>query len=80
MKIQLEIKSVLLGLALGAGIMFVVGAGTSPNDNENGRYQISAGASTAVIVDTRTGQAWGYLPVSTTQNRSDANFWDAKQP
>ncbi|HSY20077.1 MAG TPA: hypothetical protein VK815_17155 [Candidatus Acidoferrales bacterium] len=76
MKTQIDLKSVLLGLVTGVGIMFTVGAGTVPK--EVGRYQVAGGQLGAVIIDTKTGQAWGYTPSSTQQNRIDDTFWDAK--
>ena len=76
MTIQIDIKSVLLGLVAGVLTMFVLGSGTS--SKEAGRYQVSGGQTGAVIVDTKTGQAWSYTPLNTTQYRTDGNFWDVK--
>jgi hypothetical protein len=76
MKIQIDLKSTLLGLVMGVGIMFTVGASTAPK--EVGTYQVAGGQLGAVIIDTKTGQAWGYTPSSAIQNRIDGNFWDPK--
>jgi hypothetical protein len=76
MKTQIDIKSVLYGVAMGVLGVFAIGAATS--SNEIGRYQVSAGQGVSVIIDTRTGQAWGYCPASTTAYKTDANFWDSK--
>lgn len=77
MKITIDVKSVILGGVAGIAVMLAIGAGT-PSD-EIGRYQVSAGSQgCAVIVDTKTGQAWGFQPLSTTLWRKDGNFWDAK--
>lgn len=77
MKTTIDIKSATLGLIIGAAAMFAIGAGTS--SNEVGRYQISAGSQgCAVMVDTTTGQAWGFQPPSTVQWRNDGAFWNAK--
>ena len=76
MKAQIDIKSVLCGVAIGVLAVFAIGAGTS--SNEIGRYQISAGQGSSVIVDTKTGQAWGYWPSTTAAYKTDANFWDPK--
>ncbi|MEI6195997.1 MAG: hypothetical protein WCS42_16880 [Verrucomicrobiota bacterium] len=76
MKTQIDLKSVLLGVSLGVLTMFALGAGTSPN--ETGRYQVSSGQTTAVIVDSKTGQAWAFSPVNTGQYRSDPEFWNVK--
>jgi hypothetical protein len=76
MKIQIDLKSAVCGLIVGAAAMFVMGADSS--SNSVGRYQISAGQSSAMIVDTETGQAWAFQPNSTAQWRSDGNFFSAK--
>jgi hypothetical protein len=76
MKAQIDIKSVLCGVAIGVLAVFAVGAATS--SNEIGRFQVSAGQGCSVIVDTRTGQAWAYCPASTAAYRMDGNFWDSK--
>jgi hypothetical protein len=76
MKAQLDIKSVLCGVAIGVLAVFAIGAATA--SNEVGRYQASAGQGTSIIVDTKTGQAWGYFPQTTAQYKTDVNFWDPK--
>lgn len=77
MKTTVDIKSVMVGVAIGMAAMFTLGAGT--NSKEIGRYQVSAGTQgCAVIVDTTTGQAWGFQPTSTAQWRNDDDFWKAK--
>lgn len=79
MKIQIDLKSALFGLVIGVAAMFAVGAGFSTiGNNDVGRYQISTGNSFAVMVDTKTGQAYGFGPISSAQYRNDGNFWDAK--
>jgi hypothetical protein len=76
MKAQIDIKSVLCGVAIGVLAVCAIGAATSSNDV--GRYTVSAGQTSAVILDTKTGQAWGFFPQNTSQNRMDGSFWDAK--
>ena len=76
MKFNIDLKSSLTGLLVGIAIMLVLGAET--RSSYNGRYQVSAGQGLAVIVDTQTGQAWGFGPPTTSQYRTDANFWDPK--
>jgi len=76
MKAQIDIKSVLCGVAIGVLAVCAIGARTSSNDV--GRYQVAAGQNSSVIVDTKTGQAWGFIPQSTAQYRMDGNFWDPK--
>ncbi len=77
-QMQIDLKSALLGMTSGILAMLAIGAATSPE--ESGRYQVSAGQSVTVILDTKTGRAWGYAPVNTTQFRSDSNFFDPKKP
>jgi hypothetical protein len=76
MKTQIDLKSALLGIGVGVFAMFAMGAETS--SNEIGRYQVSAAQSFIAIVDTKTGQAWGFGPQNTSQYRNDGNFWNAK--
>lgn len=77
MKKQIDVTSALLGMTVGVLAMFAIGAGTA--SEENGRYQVSAGQGTSVILDTKTGQAWGFCPITTANYRNDANFFDAKK-
>jgi hypothetical protein len=76
MKTQIDIKSAALGLVLGVIGMFAIGA--EPSSREVGRFQVSAGQTSAVIVDTKTGQAWSCAPQNTAQFRNDADFWSVK--
>ena len=78
MKTQIDIKSALCGLVVGVLAMLAIGAGTS--SNEVGRYQISSGASFSVMVDTKTGQAWGsvYAPNNSSSIHNDSNFFEPK--
>jgi hypothetical protein len=78
MKTQIDIKSAVFGIAVGVLAMFAIGAGTS--SNEVGRYQITSSPSFSVMVDTKTGQAWGsvYAANSGSAIRNDGNFFEAK--
>lgn len=76
MKTQIDLKSAVLGLILGSTAMFTLGNSTS--NREIGRYQVAAGQGTSIILDTATGQSWGYVPLSTREVRYDDNFWDVK--
>jgi len=76
MKTHIDLKSALLGMMIGGIAILAMGAGTS--SNECGRYQISAGQGNAIIIDTKTGQAWAYTPTSTASVRNDGNFFDKK--
>lgn len=79
MKIQIDLKSVFLGLATGVGAMFLLGDATNPGIN--GRYQVSSAANFVTIVDTKTGEAWGHNAGNDGDNdKSGAGrFWDAKE-
>ncbi len=76
MKSNIDLKSAAVGLVVGIAVMLVVGA--ESRSNYNGRYQVSSAQGFAVIVDSQTGQAWGFGTSSTIQYRNDANFWDVK--
>lgn len=82
MKIQIDLKSALAGLALGIIAMLAIGAGTE--SNPIGKYQISTSTGInggfAIMVDTQTGQAWEQLAGLENDwgsNRAD-KFWQAK--
>jgi hypothetical protein len=75
MKIQIDLKSAVCGLAVGIAAMFVMGADSS---NPVGKYQIATGQNSSVIVDTTTGKAWAFQPISTSDFKNSPNFWDAK--
>ena len=80
MKIQIDLKSAVCGLIIGAAAMFVMGADSS-SPNQVGRYQIQTcpGNPTgfAVLVDTETGKVW-MANGGGNQLRSDGNFFDIK--
>jgi hypothetical protein len=75
MKIQIDLKSAVCGLIIGAAAMFVMGADSS-SPNQAGRYQVSTGAGLALMVDSQTGQAWMYDSGSGPHN--DGNFFNPK--
>jgi hypothetical protein len=80
MKIQIDLKSAVCGLIVGVAAMFALGADYSPSIIV-GRYQVSSGGpATGIIVDTITGQAWGFQPADTSQWKNDRNFWNVKNP
>jgi hypothetical protein len=78
MKTLIDIKSALVGIVVGVLAVLAVGAGTS--SNEVGRYQISSNPNFSVMVDTKTGQAWGSVCAPSTGSaiHSDSNFFEAK--
>jgi hypothetical protein len=73
MKSKIDLKSALLGLAVGVLGMLAIGAAES--SNANGRYQVAGGAGSFTIIDTATGQAWG---ANTTSQGTQPGFWDKK--
>ncbi|MGD0785471.1 MAG: hypothetical protein ABR969_06635 [Sedimentisphaerales bacterium] len=60
---SIDFKSLVIGLLLGLCITLVLGAS---NNNDNGKYQCSAGQGQVFIIDTQTGQTWGLDNSSTT--------------
>ena len=78
MKIQIDIKSALFGLALGVVAMSAIGAGTSAS--EAGRYQVSVGQDFFAVVDTKTGEVWGHEANTSGLGGKDGHIWNAKQP
>jgi hypothetical protein len=73
MKIQIDLKSAVCGLIIGAAAMFVMGMDSG---SSVGRYQISSGNGLAFIIDSQTGQSWAYN--SGNGPRNDGNFFDLK--
>lgn len=53
---KLDLKSALLGLAVGIGAVLAMGAGDSSPGC--GRYQTASSAGVFIIVDTDTGKVW----------------------
>ncbi len=76
MKIHIDLKSALVGLALGALAMLAVGAADSSGV---GRYQCSAATGMLMIVDTATGQAWAIQPAGVSITGAPAGFFDIKR-
>jgi len=81
MKIQIDLKSALCGLFIGALAMFTIGAGSS----STGRYQITASITPfgmcSFVVDTQTGEVWG-MDVKNDWHDNSINkadkFWGPK--
>jgi hypothetical protein len=82
MKTTFDVKSVMLGLLIGAGVLFATGAENAPPEQLIvGRYELQACPGTpngfAMILDTATGKVWmGNGTVN--QLRSDTDFFDPK--
>ena len=62
MKTTIDLKSALIGAALGILAMCVVAAESSPQPRPIGRFQIAGGSANGdghfAVVDTVTGQTW----------------------
>ena len=81
MKIQIDLKSAVGGLAVGIAAMFVIGADSSPN--QIGRYRISNSSSGSgdfiTLVDTKTGEIWAHAGgIEGMGTAKLQNFWLAK--
>lgn len=77
MKLNIDIKSAAVGLALGILAMSVMGAGESESV-KGGRFQCSAGTDLLLIVDTHTGQAWAIRPAGTSITGAPSGFFEQK--
>ena len=59
---KIDIKSVLIGICVGAVATLAIGASSS-TPTTVGRFQVGGTASHGLVVDTATGQVWSkYLP------------------
>ena len=82
MNTKIDIKSAVIGLAVGALVTLGVAATTS-SGSSIGRYQVVSnvnnggqGGSHSLILDTLTGKVWmGYLPSS---GKTDDDFFQPK--
>jgi hypothetical protein len=75
MKTNIDIKSALLGLFIGALAVFGVAAST----DSNGRFQLCAEGSYALIIDTTTGRVWSAQFVTPSEiKETDTDFYDDK--
>ena len=82
MNTKIDIKSAVIGLAVGVLVSLGIAA-TTPAISRVGRYQIVSnannggqGGSHSLIVDTVTGKVWmGFVPSS---GKSDDDFFQAK--
>ena len=57
MQSKIDIKSMVLGAALGVGIMLSVAAATTQNSS-SGRYQLVVSDNYTFKIDTETGRVW----------------------
>jgi hypothetical protein len=75
MKIQIDIKSALVGLVFGVVVVLCVAA-ASPS-GAVGRYQIAASHEQGMVLDTVTGKVWSYFFVPGS-GRTDKSFFEPK--
>ena len=76
MKSTFDLKSMLFGTVVAAA--FVVGLGANARDaNEVGRFQVSASANHALVIDTRTGKVWEKYLMSSS-GVTDKDFKSSK--
>ena len=55
----IDLKSLVLGAVLGGTVLVLMGADLPQRPSTSlGRYQVSAGANRAYVIDTTTGQVW----------------------
>jgi hypothetical protein len=80
MKTQIDIKSVLCGVAIGVLAIFAIGAGTS--SNPVGKFQMQSVTSPygayAFVVDTQTGEVWGMDTKTDWHDNKADKFWGGK--
>jgi hypothetical protein len=75
MNTKIDIKSALIGLAVGALVTLGIAAASSPGSV--GRYQIAGTGNHGLIIDTATGQVWrGYFP--SNNGNTDGDFFTPK--
>jgi hypothetical protein len=56
---RFDFKSMAIGVLVGLGAFFAVGATEGQRETQPvGRFQITAGQTTAFVLDTKTGQVW----------------------
>ncbi len=82
MSTKIDIKSAVVGMAVGALVTLGVAAATS-SGSPIGRYQIVSnannggpGGSYSLVIDTMTGKVWSAYSLST--GKTDDDFFQAK--
>ena len=79
MKMNIDLKSALVGLTLGAMTVLAVGAANSSSSPPTGKYQCAAGQGILLIVDTVTGQAWALQPGGVSITGAPLGFFEPKK-
>lgn len=77
MKIQIDLKSALIGLAVGVLAMFALGAESS--SNLIGKYQATTGAGFGLIIDTTSGKVWFANVSAANMVQVDKGFFEPKE-
>ena len=77
MKLNIDLKSVLAGLAIGVAAMLTIGA-TESETHKSGRYICAAGGEVLLVVDSTTGQAWALRPNGLSISGAPAGFFEKK--
>lgn len=76
MTFRVDVKSVVMGLALGAAVVLALGAAVNVEPQVK-RYAIGASETHAFVLDTVTGQVWEkFTPL--TSGQTDAEFGRVK--
>ena len=57
MNLKIDLRSALVGLVMGIGVMLALGAGES-SGSPVGRYQVAGAGVHFMLTDTVTGQTW----------------------
>ena len=77
MRIQVDLRSALLGLGAGIGLTLCLGA-TTLTTPAVGRYKVATMTDRALVIDTVTGKVWrAYFPTGQGGN-TDPEFLKAK--
>jgi hypothetical protein len=79
MKISIDLKSALFGLAMGITTMLAVGASDSSSTLQVGRFHCAAGQGILLVVDTVTGKAWAMQPGGVSITGAPGGFFDVKK-
>lgn len=75
MKTNIDIKSAILGLFIGAIAMIGIASSTT----SNGRFQLCSEGAYALIIDTDTGKVWSAQFVTAAEIKAtDSDFYDNK--
>ncbi len=77
MKINIDIKSLTIGLVLGLVLALTVAATQKSSESGAGRYKMIMNDTRVFILDSVTGKPWGIATQSGNSNTSNF-FWKKK--